>query len=183
MSSFMGLMGARTAMQVLPQVGEKSPSGWDSFLRGAASFAGNFATGVAAGLQSYDPNRPLSGIAGGYLGATRGLQTQADIEEARVKGAAGIEMRREQSAAELEARRAQQASDIQMGEQRVRAESRLEEDLARQAAAGASIMQPGMGGVMAGVQQPGRARLDDAGVQVGSSLATENILRLIGMQR
>lgn len=143
---------------------KESSSGWDSFLRGAAQFAGNFATGVASGLQAYDPNRPLSGIAGGYLGATRGLQTQADIQEAQAKAAAGMEIR----AAEA------------------RSQTALDTELARQAAAGASIVSPGMGrgveGVVAGVRQPSRTQMDDAGVQIGASLATERILRLIGMQ-
>lgn len=147
---------------------KESSSGWDSFLRGAAQFAGTFGTGVMAGLQGYDPRNEYSSLAAGYLGATRGLQTQADIQEAQAKAAAGMEIR----AAEA------------------RSQTALDTELARQAASGASIVSPGMGmgmgggveGVMAGVRQPSRTQTDDAGVQIGASLATERILRLIGMQ-
>ena len=55
-----------------------SPSGWDSFLTGAKTFAGNFLVGVASGIQAYKPGNEYSSLAGGFLGASRPMQQQMD---------------------------------------------------------------------------------------------------------
>lgn len=171
--SMFGLMGARTAMQVLPQVQAKQPSGWDSFLSGAAKIAGNFATGVASGLQAYDPNRPLSALAGGYMGATRGLQTQQDIATGVAKATAATEM-------ELMSKRALAGLKTELD---VQEQARREADWKRQASE-ASVASRG---IAMGVQPAPflLQRPNDLDVQVGVDplSAAQNVARLIGAKR
>lgn len=151
----------------------KASSGWDSFLSGAAKVAGNFATGVMAGLQSYDPNRPLSALAGGYMGATRGLQLQQEIESgvAKANAATEVELKSQRAFAELKA-------ELDKQEQ-----ARAEADWRRQASE-ASVASRG---IAMGVQSPPPLlqRPNDLDVQVGMDplSAAQNVARLIGAKR
>jgi hypothetical protein len=79
------MFGMGTGMQVISNfpvqskgVGKSltppSPSGWDAFMDGAKTFAGNFLVGVASGIQAYKPGNDYSSLAGGFLGASRPMQ-------------------------------------------------------------------------------------------------------------
>jgi hypothetical protein len=70
--------------RAMAQQAAQPQSGWDKFLAGAARAASNFASGVMVGLQSYRPGQEYSSFAGGYLGATRGTQTAAELERERM---------------------------------------------------------------------------------------------------
>lgn len=186
--SMFGLMGARTAMQVLPQVQAKTPSGWDAFLSGASKIAGNFATGVMAGLQGYDPRNEYSSLAAGYIGATRGLQTQADIEDARTRHAAAMQMRAQDVSAELSAKRAAGELQAELASQKQLSEER---DWRRQVE-GASVLPSSISGISTGVAAPkpqASQKIDDLDVLVGDpstwlpASASSTVSRLIGVKR
>ena len=49
-------------------------SGWDAFLQGAQDVGRNFLVGFGTGLASYRSDNPYSSLAGGILGATKGMQ-------------------------------------------------------------------------------------------------------------
>jgi len=130
------MMAAQANMPVLANaaMGTKAqlkPTGWDGFLSGALRAAGNFGVGFASGVAAYDPRNPASAIAGGFLGASRDLQTALAIP------------RMEQEAA---LKRQQKAMDTE-------AEQATKEKLATSAASRASVM-PDITGISAGVSKP-----------------------------
>jgi hypothetical protein len=52
----------------------KEPSGWDRFLFGAGQMGGRFLTGLAAGLQAYDPRNEFSSLGAALSASTPGIQ-------------------------------------------------------------------------------------------------------------
>lgn len=177
---------SREVGKVVSPPAKAAPTGWDAFLSGASKIAGNFATGVMAGLQGYDPRNEYSSLAAGYLGATRGLQTQADIEEAQMRGAAAMQMKAQEreaaGAADLAQRRAAAGLEAELKSQE---QQRREIDMRRQASE-ASILSPATQGISAGIVPPaGRRVQSDLDVLVGTDPLTsaETIRRLIGGQR
>lgn len=119
---------ANAAMGTKPQL---KPTGWDNFLSGALRAAGNFGVGFASGVAAYDPKNPASAIAGGFLGASRDLQTALAIP--RIEAEA--KMKREQKALDTESEQA------------------TKEKLATSAASRASVL-PDITGISAGISQP-----------------------------
>lgn len=162
----------------------QASSGWDAFLSGAAKIAGNFATGVMAGLQGYDPRNEYSSLAAGYIGATRGLRTQADIEEAQMRGAAAMQMKEQErqaaGAADLAQRRAAAGLESELKAQE---QAQKEAEWRRQAGQ-ASVASPGIA-IGIGAVPPMISRPNDLDVLVGVDPlgAATNVGRLIGVQR
>jgi hypothetical protein len=132
---------ANAAMGTKPQL---KPTGWDGFLSGALRAAGNFGVGFASGVAAYDPRNPASSIAGGFLGASRDLQTALAIP------------RMEQEAA---LKRQQKAMDTE-------AEQATKEKLATSAANRASIM-PDITGISEGIAKPKPAPAEPFEFKIG----------------
>lgn len=173
---------SREVGKVVSPPAKTAPTGWDAFLSGASKIAGNFATGVMAGLQGYDPRNEYSSLAAGYIGATRGLQTQADIEDARMRHAAGMQMRAQDVSADLAAKRAAGELQAELASQKQLAEER---DWRRQVE-GASVLSSSTSGISTGIAPPaGRRVQTDLDVMVGTEPLTsaETVLRMIGGKR
>jgi len=179
---------SREVGKIMSPPPKQAASGWDAFLSGASKIAGNFATGVMAGLQGYDPRNEYSSLAAGYIGATRGLQTQADIEDARMRHAAGMQMRAQDVSAELSAKRAAGELQAELASQKQLSEER---DWRRQVE-GASILPSSTSGISTGVAAPkpqAAQKIDDLDVLVGDpstwlpASASSTVSRLIGVKR
>jgi hypothetical protein len=144
-----------------------SPSGWDAFMDGAKTFAGNFLVGVASGIQAYRPGNEYSSLAGGFLGASRPMQQQLDNA-----------MQAEQQ------KFARTQEDLE-----TKSKMKTKEDIYRSQADRAVGMQmPDMSGISTGVSAPTKQVIDEPfGFQGGFPL-TQNInltasdrVRKIGM--
>lgn len=189
----MGIAGlqALAATQVAGQTmaaGEQAmkqkASGWDAFLSGAAQAASNFATGVVSGLQAYRPDNEYSSFAGGFMGATRGLQTAADISEARMRQAAGLEMKAAENVATIEAQKLSAAAERDLYRAAELSKQSVKEEMYRSQADRASIM-PGGEGLFRGVRQAVTPQINDLGVAIGQDpmSATGSVMRLLGGRR
>lgn len=113
------------------------PSGWDKFLFGARQIGGRFLTGLAAGLQSYDPRNEFSSLGAALGASTPGIKMA--IQRPLLEQAG--QMEREQAA---------------LGEM-----AQLETDIAKQRRLvdGSSVI-PGMEatrGIAAGISRPAPA--------------------------
>lgn len=143
MSMFMAGMGARTAIQNIPVAAEaakKQSSGWDNFLSGAASFAGNYLVGVAAGLSSYDPRNPFSSMGASMLASSRGLQQKLGEPLVEREAAMGRKLEAESAANKREIKRQDMMSMNQTAE-----------DIYRSSADRASVL-PDIGGIASGIR-------------------------------
>lgn len=140
-----------------------SPSGWDAFMDGAKTFAGNFLVGVASGIQAYKPGNEYSSLAGGFLGASRPMQQQLDNA-----------MQAEQQ------KFARTQEDL-----KTKSETKTKEDIYRSQADRAVGMQtPDVSGLSLGVATPQKKVIDEPfGFQPGFSLtpsktASEAVLKI-----
>lgn len=140
-----------------------SPSGWDAFMDGAKTFAGNFLVGVASGIQAYRPGNDYSSLAGGFLGASRPMQQQLDNA-----------MQAEQQ------KFARTQEDL-----KTKSETKTKEDIYRSQADRAVGMQtPDVSGLSLGVATPQKKVIDEPfGFQPGFSLtpsktASEAVLKI-----
>lgn len=172
------MFGMGTGLQVLSNfpvqsrgVGQSlnpsGPSGWDSFMKGAASFASNYLVGVASGIQAYRPGNEYSSLAGGFLGASRPMQ--------------------QQMANEMEAK--QQSFERGQTDLTEKAKVKTKEDIYRsQADRAVGIESPDISGISTGVSMPKTQVINEPfGFQGGFPL-TQNInltasdrVRKIGM--
>ena len=123
-------------------------SGWDQFLTGAGQFGANMLRGFATGLAAYNPDNPYSSLAGGILGASRGLQAKMDEP---------IQARQRQF------EREQAAADEAMA-------ATTKETIYRSQADRATAM-PDLAGIVAGVSAPTvavpKAPQEPFGIQIG----------------
>ena len=175
------MFGMGTGLQVLSNfpvqskgVGKSltppSPSGWDSFLTGAKTFAGNFLVGVASGIQAYRPGNEYSSLAGGFLGASRPMQQQLN------------------NAMQSE----QQRFDRTQEDLKSKSEAKTKEDIYRSQADRAVGMEaPDLSGLSVGLTAPKAANAAETqepfGFQPGFSLtptpttASDRVRKIMGM--
>ena len=142
-------------------------SGWDAFMDGAKTFAGNFLVGVASGIQAYRPGNEYSSLAGGFLGASRPMQQQLD------------------NAIQAEQQKfARTQEDL-----KTKSETKTKEDIYRSQANRAVGMQmPDMSGISTGVAAPTKKVIEEPFGWQGGFPLTQNInltasdrVRKIGM--
>lgn len=172
------MFGMGTGLQVLSNfpvqskgVGQSlnpsGPSGWDSFMKGAANFGGNFLVGVASGIQAYRPGNEYSSLAGGFLGASRPMQ--------------------QQMANEMEAK--QQSFERQQTDLTEKSKVKTKEDIYRsQADRAVGIQTPDVSGISTGVAAPTKYTIEEPFGWQGGFPLTQNInltasdrVRQIGM--
>lgn len=81
-------------VQNATQMQNKRLTGWDAFLQGAQDVGRNFLVGFGTGLASYRPDNQFSSLAGGILGATKGMQqdisNQVEASKAAQQRTSGI---------------------------------------------------------------------------------------------